>query len=57
MYVCATGSIPIAASLIAKGMSPGAGLVFLFAGPATNTATISFVGGKFGKKNTFHLYF
>lgn len=50
MYVCATGSIPIAASLILKGMAPGAGLVFLIAGPATNTATISFIMGKFGKK-------
>ncbi len=50
MYVCATGSIPIAASLILKGMAPGAGLVFLIAGPATNTATISFILGKFGKK-------
>ncbi len=50
MYVCSTGSIPIAASLIMKGMSPGAGLVFLIAGPATNTATMSFVGGKFGFK-------
>ncbi len=53
MYVCSTGSIPIAASLIMKGMSPGAGLVFLIAGPATNTATISFVGGKFGFKTLF----
>ncbi len=51
MYVCATGSIPIAAALILKGMSPGAGFVFLFAGPATNTATLSFVGGKLGKKH------
>ena len=51
MYVCATGSIPIAASLILKGMAPGAGLVFLIAGPATNTATLSFVGGKLGKKS------
>ncbi|MBU1078678.1 MAG: SO_0444 family Cu/Zn efflux transporter [Spirochaetes bacterium] len=51
MYVCATGSIPIAASLILKGMSPGAGLIFLIAGPATNTATLSFVGGKLGKKS------
>ncbi len=50
MYVCATGSIPIAASLIMKGMSPGAGFIFLFAGPATNTATISFVGGTMGKR-------
>ena len=53
MYVCATGSIPIAASLILKGMNPGAGLVFLIAGPATNAATISFVGGKFGGKTLF----
>ena len=51
MYVCATGSIPIAASLILKGMTPGAGLVFLIAGPATNTATLSFVAGKLGKRS------
>ncbi len=53
MYVCATGSIPIAASLIMKGMSPGAGLIFLITGPATNTATLSFVAGKLGKKIVF----
>ena len=52
-YVCATGSIAIAASLIIKGMNPGAGLVFLIAGPATNAATVSFVGGKLGKKTLF----
>jgi uncharacterized membrane protein YraQ (UPF0718 family)/copper chaperone CopZ len=40
MYICATGSIPIAAALIIKGMAPGAGLIFLIAGPATNTATL-----------------
>lgn len=51
MYVCATGSIPIAASLVLKGMSPGAGFIFLFAGPATSTATLSFVVGKMGKNN------
>lgn len=51
MYVCAIGSIPIAAALILKGMSPGAGFIFLFAGPATNTATLSFVGGKMGRKS------
>lgn len=51
MYVCATGSIPIAASLVLKGMAPGAALVFLIVGPATNTATLSFVGGKLGVKS------
>jgi len=51
MYVCATGSIPIAASLISKGMTPGAGLVFLFTGPATNSATLTFVLGKLGRRN------
>ena len=53
MYVCATGAIPIASALIAEGMTPGAGLVFLIAGPATNTATISFVAGKLGKQSVF----
>jgi len=51
LYVCATGSIPIAVSLIQKGFSPGAGLVFLIVGPATNAITLSFVRAKLGKKS------
>lgn len=50
MYVCAAASTPIAASLILKGMSPGAALVFLLTGPATNAITISTVITSFGKK-------
>ncbi|MCD4654261.1 SO_0444 family Cu/Zn efflux transporter [bacterium] len=41
VYVCATASIPVAAALILKGISPGAALVFLITGPATNAAAIS----------------
>lgn len=55
LYVCATGSIPIATALIQKGFSPGAALVFLIAGPATNAVTLSFVRSKLGKK-AFYLY-
>ena len=40
MYLCATGSIPIAVALILKGITPGAGLVLLMAGPASNIACI-----------------
>jgi uncharacterized membrane protein YraQ (UPF0718 family) len=40
LYVCATASVPIAAALIDKGVSPGAALVFLMTGPATNSAAI-----------------
>lgn len=40
MYVCATGSIPIALSLIAKGLTPGVGFVLLMAGPAANFASM-----------------
>lgn len=40
VYVCATASVPIAAALVAKGVSPGAALAFLMTGPATNAATI-----------------
>ncbi|KAA0000845.1 MAG: hypothetical protein FE047_00640 [Thermoplasmata archaeon] len=53
LYVCATGSIPIAVALIEKGFSPGAALVFLIAGPATNTITLSFVRYKLGRKSFF----
>jgi uncharacterized protein len=51
LYVCATSSVPIAAALIMKGLSPGAALVFLMAGPATNAATISVIGNTMGKKS------
>jgi uncharacterized membrane protein YraQ (UPF0718 family) len=51
-YTCATASTPIAAALIIKGVSPGAALVFLLAGPATNAATISVVYGLFRKRAT-----
>lgn len=50
MYVCATGSIPIAAALIAKGFSPGAAFVLLMAGPATNMAAILIVGKVLGRR-------
>lgn len=53
LYVCATGSIPIAASLMAKGVLPGAALALLIAGPATNSVTIAFVYKKLGKKVAF----
>jgi uncharacterized membrane protein YraQ (UPF0718 family) len=39
VYVCATASVPIAAAMIAKGLTPGAAFVFLMTGPATNAAT------------------
>ncbi len=50
VYVCATSSVPIAAVLMMKGISPGAALVFLMAGPATNAATISVIGNSMGRK-------
>ncbi len=51
IYICATGSIPIAAVLLMKGVSPGAALVFLMAGPATNVATIAVLGKTMGRKS------
>jgi uncharacterized membrane protein YraQ (UPF0718 family) len=51
MYVCATSSTPIAAALILKGLSPGAALVFLLAGPATNMASLSMVSQLMGKRS------
>lgn len=51
MYLCATGSIPIAAALMLKGLTPGAALVLLMAGPATNVASLLVVNKVMGKKN------
>ena len=53
LYVCAIGSVPIAAAMMSKGLIPGAALAFLIAGTATNAVTIAFVAKKFGKKVTF----
>ncbi len=52
LYVCASASTPIAASLLMKGVSPGAALVFLLTGPATNAVNISTVSSIIGKKFT-----
>ncbi len=53
LYICATSSVPIAAVLLMKGLSPGALLVFLMAGPATNAATMTVVGQNMGRKTLF----
>jgi len=55
MYICATGSIPIAVALMMKGLTPGAALVMLMAGPACNVASILVVNKVLGKK-TLVLY-
>ena len=53
MYVCATASTPIAAGLLLSGVSPGAVLVFMLAGPATNIATLGVVASELGKRAVF----
>lgn len=50
MYVCATGSIPIALSLMLKGLSPGTALVLLMAGPAANFASVTLLSRELGRK-------
>ncbi|WP_115719863.1 SO_0444 family Cu/Zn efflux transporter [Gallaecimonas mangrovi] len=50
MYICATASTPIAAGLLLSGVSPGAVLVFLLAGPATNAAALGLVRQELGTR-------
>ncbi|MFN7952033.1 MAG: SO_0444 family Cu/Zn efflux transporter [bacterium] len=50
LYICASASTPIAASLMAKGMSPGAALVFLLTGPATNVGSMVMLTKFLGKR-------
>lgn len=48
MYICATASTPIAAGFLLSGLSPGAVLVFMLAGPATNMATLGIIKRELG---------
>ena len=50
VYVCATASVPVAVALIGKGVSPGAALVFLMTGPATNAAAFTTIWASLGKR-------
>ena len=50
MYICATASTPIAAGLLLAGVSPGAALVFMLAGPATNIATLGIIKRELGSR-------
>ena len=43
LYICATSSTPLAAALIAKGLSPGLALLLLLVGPATNMASMTVI--------------
>ena len=52
LYICATASIPMAYALMAAGLSPGAALIFLITGPATNTATVITLWKMLGHKAT-----
>ncbi len=51
MYICATASTPVAAGLMLSGVSPGAALVFMLTGPATNIATLMVVKNELGSRS------
>ncbi len=48
LYMCSTASVPLAYALLLQGLSPGAALVFLMCGPATNTTALSVIGASLG---------
>ena len=56
LYVCASASTPIALGLFTAGMSPGACLVFLLTGPASNAANIPLYIKELGSRTTAVFY-
>ncbi|NVK40881.1 MAG: SO_0444 family Cu/Zn efflux transporter [Oceanospirillaceae bacterium] len=48
LYICATASTPLAAAMLAAGLSPGAVLVFMLVGPATNIASLGILSRELG---------
>lgn len=57
MYICAVASTPVAAGLLVAGVSPGAVLVFLLVGPATNIASFALLKQELGLKVTLMYLF
>ena len=57
VYLCATASVPVAAVLMMKGLSPGAALVLLMAGPATNVATMTLIKNVLGLRSLLSYLF
>ena len=51
VYVCSTASVPVAVAMMAKGLSPGAAMVFLMTGPATNAAGLATLWAVLGKRS------
>jgi len=51
MYICATASTPVAAGMLFAGISPGAALVFMLTGPATNIATMGVIREQLGNRS------
>lgn len=49
-YVCASSATPLVATLLATGLSPGAGIAFLITGPATNLSTLGVLSGLHGRR-------
>lgn len=52
IYVCASASVPVAAALMGAGLSPGAALVFLMTGPATNAAGLMTIWNNLGRRTS-----
>jgi hypothetical protein len=50
IYVCSTGSIPLGFAMLHMGISPGAVLVFLVTGPATNAAAFTTIWKVLGRR-------
>ena len=50
IYICAAAATPVAAALIAKGLDPGAALVLLLVGPATNVTTMLVIARLLGRR-------
>ena len=50
LFVCSTGSVPIAFALVAIGFSPGAAIIFLVFGPSTNPSAIAVLWRILGRR-------
>jgi uncharacterized membrane protein YraQ (UPF0718 family) len=51
LYTCSVASVPVALGMMNAGLAPGAALVFLVTGPATNAATVTTLVQLLGRRS------
>lgn len=57
VYTCSMAALPVVFSFLAAGMSPGAAIAFIIAGPATNFGEMNAIRAQIGWRQSLYYFF